>query len=413
MHRFTDKGVKALEPREKAYDLREGDGFGVRVLPSGTKSWFFLYHFNGIKKRLSLGIYPDVSLKQAREKHDAAKKLLAAGIDPGAVRDEEHAAPSVKRLVEEYLERWAKPRKRSWEEDQRQLERDVVPRWGSRKAASITRRDVRELIEEKAKGAPVGANRLLAVVRRAFNWAVEQDILETSPAFRVKAPAKENRKDRVLSPDEIRAAWSAWDRAGATPEVRKALRLILATAQRPGEVAGAHWSEFDLTEGVWTIPAGRAKNNQAHRVPLSPLARRIIGEPGSGYLFPSYTDEGPMNPLALTRACYRHARMTPLPVKSKSRGIRKRHVGPVVWKVEPFTPHDLRRTAASCMTGIGVPRLTVGKILNHVERGVTAIYDRHSYDLEKREALDRWGAHMEKIITGEKGVVVPLRRAKA
>jgi integrase len=123
------------------------------------------------------------------------------------------------------------------------------------------------------------------------------------------------------------------------------------------------------------------------------VALELLGKPGKGYVFPSPTAPGkepaPMNPTALARATWRHAVMEPRPIQSKSPGIRKRHRPPVAWKAEPFTPHDLRRTAASLMTGIGVSRLVVAKILNHVVRGVTAIYDRHSCDLAKREALDR------------------------
>lgn len=180
---------------------------------------------------------------------------------------------------------------------------------------------------------------------------------------------------------------------------------------------GARREEFDWEGGWWTIPGERAKNGQAHRVPLSTVALELLGKPGKGYLFRSPTasaeEPAPMNPAALARATWRHAVMEPRPVKSKSRGIRKRHKPPVAWKVEPFTPHDRRHTAASLMTGIGVSRLEVAKILNHVERGVTAIYDRHSCPLEKRQALDRWGTHLSQIVAGETGKVVPLRGRRA
>lgn len=417
---FTDKVVKALKPKTSRYEVWEDGrpGFGLRVAPTGRKTWVFVYRFDGAPRRMQFGAYPAKGLADAHLEHAAAAAELEKGIDPGAkkqtAKQARKLAPTIEDLVGDYITKWAKPRKRSWEEDERQLEKDVVRAWGPRKAEDITRREVRVLIEEKAAAAPIAANRLLACVRRMFNWAVEQDILEHSPATRIKAPAKENRKERVLTPDEIRAFWNATE--GATEEIRRALKLILATGQRPGEVIGARWEEFDLEGGWWTIPSERAKNGQAHRVPLSPLARRLLGVFGKGYLFPSPAGKEPtsMNPTALARATGRHARMEPLPVKSKSRGIRKRHKPPVAWEVEPFTPHDLRRTAASLMTGIGVSRLVVSKILNHAERGVTAVYDRHSYDMEKRDALVRWGAHLEQIAAGEKAVVVPIRRgAKA
>lgn len=407
---------------------KELRGFGVRVFPDGRKAFVIDYRDKETRKRhrSTVGHYPALTVDKAREKALAELGRIATqGGNPVAEKKNRAKGGTVSILIDEYLERWAKPRKRSWEEDARQLRGDVEPAWGKLKSADITRRDVRLLVEAKAEKAPIAANRLLAVIRRMFNWAVEQDILETSPAYQVKAPATENRKDRVLSREEIRTVWSAWQSAGATPEVRRALRLILATAQRPGEVAAAHWSEFDLTEGVWTIPAEKAKNGQAHRVPISDLALEILGPAGQGYVFPSSgrasmatasAARDHLNPAALTRACYRHARMEPLPVKSKSRGIRKRHVPPVAWKVAPFTPHGLRRTAASTMTSIGVPRLTVGKILNHVERGVTAIYDRHSYDQEKRDALRRWGESLTEIAgngTGNGSASAPGEEMKA
>lgn len=430
---LTDTAVRNLKPRGERFEVRDGGGLALWVYPSGVRSWVYTYVIDGRKVRWAFGEYPTLSLRDARERHGSYRDLVKAGIDPKeyekAQREEEarrledearrrrleEQSTTTRELVAEYVKKWAKPRKRSWKEDERQLEKDVVPAWGDLKAKDITRREVRLLIEAKAEVAPIAANRLLACVRRMFNWAVEQDILENSPATRIKAPAKENRKQRVLSPEEIRAFWTATE--GATEEIRRALKLILVTAQRPGEVIGARWEEFDLEDGWWTIPGERAKNGQAHRVPLSSVALELLGKPGKGYVFPSPAAPGkepaPMNPSALARATWRHAVMEPRPIKSKSRGIRKRHKPPVAWKVEPFTPHDLRRTAASLMTGTGISRLVVAKLLNHVERGVTAIYDRHSYDLEKREALNRWGAHLSKIVAGETGMVVPLHRRRA
>lgn len=409
--KFTDRYVKSLKPKDHAYDLREGEGFGIRVLPSGAKSWFFLYHFDGRKKRLTLGHYPSMPLAQAHQKHREALKMLEEHVDPGAAlrtaKRERREAHTVAELVDDYLEKWAKPRKRTWQEDKRQLEKDVEPRWGKRKAREVTRRDVRELLEDvTGRGSPIAANRLLACVRRMFNWAVEQDILESAPCTGIRAPAKERRKERVLSAEEIRVFWSILDRTlheskrlrvpyvGMEDSTRRALKLILVTAQRPGEVAGAHWSEF--SDGWWTIPTERAKNENAHRVPLSNLAQDVLGAPGDGYVFPSPRKSvSHVHPQALSHAVKRMFSETQDDLKG----------------VEPFTPHDLRRTAASHMTGAGVPRLTVQKILNHAEPGVTAVYDRHSYDVEKKQALDDWARKLRNIILGDREEkVVPFVR---
>ncbi len=201
----------------------------------------------------------------------------------------------------------------------------------------------------------------------------------------VRAPAKENQRDRVLSAEEIRTLWKGLDTAPMSEGVKLVLKLQLATAQRKGEIVGAALAEFDLEDNVWTIPAERSKNGQAHRVPLSPLALSLIAETrkhagDSPWLFPSPRDRGPITPPAVNRAVYKS-----LPAID----------------VADLTPHDLRRTAASFMTSLGISRLTVSKILNHVETGVTAVYDRHSYDAEKRHALDTWAAHLESIVKGK------------
>jgi len=172
-------------------------------------------------------------------------------------------------------------------------------------------------------------------------------------------------------------------------------RLRLLTAQRGGEVSTMRKADLDLTGGWWTIPGEFSKNGLAHRVPLSPLAMEIVKEAlaaadGSEWVFPSPTSDGPVR--SIWKAVKR---------------VRDR------CKVD-FRPHDLRRTAASLMTGMGISRLTVSKILNHVESDVTAIYDRHSYDAEKRQALEAWAARLEEIFSGRKvedGRVVALRPA--
>ena len=175
--------------------------------------------------------------------------------------------------------------------------------------------------------------------------------------------------------------------------VKLVLKLQLATAQRKGEIVGAALDEFDFDENVWTIPAERSKNGQAHRVPLSPLALELIHQARSLFpslwLFPSPTVDGPVGPLSINHALHKS-----LPGMG----------------LENITPHDLRRTAATNITKMGVNRLTVSKILNHVETGVTAIYDRHGYDAEKRQALDAWAAHLEGIVSGKSAAsnVVPL-----
>jgi integrase len=396
MVKFTDRFIAALRPKAARYERWEGGGFGIRISPGGGKAWVWVYHFAGKPRRMTLGKYPAVSLADARVKLAEAKRLLGTGIDPGAVKIDrqkaDRTAETVAEVTEDYLEKWARPRKRSAAEDERILRKDVISVWGPRKAKDIARRDVIALLDAIVeRGSPIAANRTLAVIRRMFGWALSRDIVPSSPCVAVRAPAKENRRDRVLSADEIASLWHALDdpAPAISPAIRLALKLQLVTGQRKGEVISAEWGEFD--EGVWTIPAAKAKNAMPHRVPLSPLALALLDEikaatskrqdPSSGGP-PRWLFASPRGAKPITGSAVDHA-------------MRDNREALCTGQT---TPHDLRRTVASHMTSIGISRLVVAKILNHAEPGVTAVYDRHSYDPEKRAALAAWGRRLEEII---------------
>ncbi len=280
--------------------------------------------------------------------------------------------------------------KRSWREDERLLRREILPRWRNRKARDIKRRDVLELLDTIVeRGAPIQANRVLALVRKMFNWGISRDILQANPCAQVKPPAKEQPRQRVLTEAEIRAVWVAFEQLG--PVLGSVFKLRILTAQRGGEIQSMRWSDIELSTSWWTIPPGIAKNKLSHRVPLSEAARDILHRlrktTGDGeWVFPSPTRAG------------RHV------VNVQKPASEVREISGV-----NFVPHDLRRTAASLMTGVGVSRLVVGKILNHVESGITSTYDRHSYDAEKREALEGWAKTLLDIVAGKSSKVVGFR----
>lgn len=185
------------------------------------------------------------------------------------------------------LEKWAKPRKRTWKEDHRILYKDINPAWGKRKANDITRREVIDLLDIiKARGTPIIANHTLATIRRMFNFAIERDIIPHPPCTMVKAVAKENRRDRCLNENEIKTLWLALGHP--LPEeaskndikmseaTKLALKLQLVTAQRKGEIVRIEWSDIDLGSRWWTIPAAKAKNGNLTRVYLSDLAMELL-----------------------------------------------------------------------------------------------------------------------------------------
>lgn len=365
-------------------------GFFMRVTPQGTRTFGIVYTTrDGRLRRCTLGPVGPLGLSQARAQAKRLRGAVAQGEDPHGdrmtARRQKLTATTVKDLVDSFLSSkeavaW---RPKTRQEFERILRVELVPALGEVKPEDVKRGEVRALVDRLAERAPVMANRVFEVTRRLYTWAIGKDLVETSPCVGLSKPSTETQRDRVLTEDEIRAVWTAFD---AEPGlITDAFRLMLVTAQRRGEVLSMRWQDVD--GAWWTIPAEIAKNGRSHRVPLSPQAlailERLRKEPVGTWVFPSPTTDRPIEN----------------PQKAAER-LRAR------CKVPDLRLHDLRRTAASLMTGMGIARLTVKKILNHAERDVTAVYDRHSYDPEKRTALEAWGRRLETIVNPELREVV-------
>jgi integrase len=429
---FTDIFIRNLKPAGKKIIRSEGNGFTLRVMPSGVKSFLYIYNIDGRRREMSLGSYDPKfsddkgrgSLAVARDMFEEARRKVRDGIDPLEEQEqaalEQRLAPTVKKLVSEYLEKHAKANKKSWREDQRCLEKEVIPIWGNRKAKDIRKRDVIDLLDGIVKrGSPVMANNTFEKVRKMFNFAVEKDIMEHSPCFGVKKPTKTEHKDRVLADAELVTLWNGLDRAAMSHEIRRALKLILVTAQRPGEVIGMHSDEIE--GNWWTIPSERSKNGRTHRVYLTPMALELIGKK-QGYIFesprPIQVDgqediPKPMDVNAIAYAVRRNIEEPKKNAGSKDAEKEKRSEDAATRKkliMEAWTPHDLRRTAATNMSALGFSDEVVDAVLNHVKKGVIAIYNRHRYDKEKKAALESWERKLTSIITGKSGNVIPMTR---
>jgi integrase len=404
MPRLTDTRIRSLKPTADRYVVWDANGLGVRVGTSGKKSFVYTYREGSKVRWMTLGNYPALTLAEAREKHGKALAAREKGLKPAdaelEAKREAREAPTIAQLADYYLEHYAKRQKKSWQEDERILKKDVISRLGERKARSIRRRDIVDLVEEIAdRGAPVTANRTLAVISRMFNFAVEREMLEATPAAGIKRVHKETGRQRVLSEEEVGNIWNNLPAAQMSEGVRLALKLMLVTGQRRAEVAEAAWDEVDLTAGWWTIPATRTKNGLAHRVPLSGLALDILKgikalSGDAPYLFPSPRKSADHASAHAPEDPAPGPQTRPITVRALTRAV-DRNIR--VFEVADFTPHDLRRTVASHMAGLGIPRLVISKLLNHVEPGITAVYDRHTYDKEKRDALDAWASRLTRI----------------
>lgn len=352
---------------------------------AARKTFGVMYRHAGRVRRMTFGTFPPLKLADGRKRAMDELRNAANGEDPAAQKAEDRKAESFAALADDYMQRYAKPKKKSWKEDNRIIDNKLNPAIGNVTAKCVTRAQVRELLDKIAPAAPIEANRTLATVRKIYNWALSQDLVENNPCQGISAPGVEHRRDRVLSEEEIKTLWKEFGKE--TPRVAATFKLRLITAQRGGEVFAIEWNDIDLETAWWTIPAEKSKNGLAHRVPLSPLALKIFNE------------------LRLKQMRSKTRKRSPW-VFDAGRG--KGHLTTSQKSVEKirertgirdFTAHDLRRTAASLMTGMGIPRLTVSKILNHLEPGVTAIYDRYSYDAEKREALEAWSRRLQIMIS--------------
>ena len=384
---LTQRFIEAFKPLPEQEELwdRAMPGFGCRVSPRGRKTWQIMFRYRGRQRRLTLGtLNQGMTLVVARDAARAALRQVGRGVDPAAARRDDSHADTVATLCAEYLERHAKPKKRSWKTDDWLLRKEILPRWRRRSVKDIRRRDVRELVEGiAARGAPVLANRVLALVRKMLAFAVEREWIEANPAAHVARPGVEQPRDRVLSDDEIRKFWTALGRE--PPALAAGFRLRLLTAQRGGEITSMRWRDLDLDARMWTVPAEDSKNKMPHRVPLTDPVMNILETlrgKTDGYV------------LAGVRS-------------KKQRTDVASRLG-----LDDFRPHDLRRTAASRMASAGVQRVVIGKILNHAEPGVTAIYDRFGYDAEKRIALEAWARTLDGILAPKKrtgAAVVPIR----
>lgn len=369
------KAINAFKPQSKRYEVHDllCPGFSLRIFPTGRKVFTVKYRYGLKQRRLAIGVHPRISLQEARGKAIEALRLVDEGIDPAARRRQ--LGTKVETICDDFIQKYAK-RNRRWRETERTLQREFVSVHGQRDIREITRHDIIELIDGVIeRGAPYAANRLHSNLRRLFNWLLERGVVETSPVAGTKPPSREQPRDRVLSDDEIGAVLRVC--ANEPYPFGQFVPLLLATAQRRGEVSQMKWSQVDLEAKQWVIPAELAKNGKPHVVPLNDFALRMLAA------VPRW--EGCDWVFTTTRRS---------PISGFSKALRYIHAQS---ETAGFRFHDLRRTAASGMARLAVPPHVVGKVLNHTSaiNPVTAIYLRWGYDAERREALDKWGEFLD------------------
>ena len=348
---------KAQERPELIWDLKQ-PGLALSVRPTSKKAWKVIYRFHGRPRWLHLGDARAIGLADARRLAARVMLDVAEGKDPGAERRAERLTGTFAELASQYVELHAKKHNKSWRQAEALVRRHLLPRWGKLKATAITRADVRAVMIRI--DAPIVANQTLAAASAIFSWAIKQEILTVNPCKLVDRNPTTDR-ERVLSDVEVKLLWEKLD---------PALKLILFTGQRPGEVAAMQREH--IIEDWWQMPGKPqgawpgTKNGRDHRVALSEPAQALIG--------------------------------SPLAHSNRSSKLLKALVAEL--RIERVTPHDLRRTCLAWITRLGFGRDAMDRIANHRTSSVTDVYDRHGYADEDRRIMSAVARHVIGLVDG-------------
>jgi len=393
--KLTKTVVDKAEPvagRDAEYWDVELPRFGLRVKPSGLKTFFVRYTTKtGRKRLLTVGGYPAMTVAEARDK---ARRLLLEvgnGADPKEEQDAKRKAETVSELCREYLERHARPNKRpkSIREDERNIRATVIPMLGKIKVADVTRRDIEDVLFAIGKDHKPTANRVRSLLSKMFNLAIAWGMRGDNPVRGVSRFAEQG-KASYLPPEQASRLLNAAlehpnERAG------RAIGLLTTTGARKGEVLNATWDQFDLEKGIWTKPASTTKQKKMHRVPLNEHAITILDrmrQDATGdekFLFPGNVPGQPITDI-----------------KKFWQGLC-RSLG-----LEGIRIHDLRHTYASILISQGETLEMIGQLLGHSQLVTTSRY-AHLTEVKTRESANSFSAALAK--AAESSNIIPLRRA--
>ena len=394
---FTVSRLNNLQPTKKRYFVYDDKQPGLRlyVTPTGNKSFQFQVRSKELGKVVSqtLGKFSKVNIKEAREKAASLLSKVNAGSDiEQSKRDEKQKRlldPTVSDFATEYIERYAKERKKTWKEDQRILNYDIIPEIGKVRMNDVKKRHIIAVLDRvQSRGSMVSCNRTLAVLSKMFGFALERDVIEHFPVYGIKKRGIEKSRDRIISDDEVKVLWESLDNSS----VNMLIKFLLITGQRTGETRQMQWNEID--GDVWTIPGDRTKNGMTHVVPLSSMALEIIdqmkGVSKDQFVFPSRKEGKCLYENAAAKVMYR---------------LVNKHQ----W--EHFIIHDLRRTFRSQLSSLGVSQTVAERLINHKQQGIVGVYDRYEYLEEKKVAMQKWADKLIRILTGKHSVddnVIPF-----
>lgn len=400
---LSELEVRKAKPEATPYKLYDKRGLFLLVMPGGGKLWRFRYRYLGKEKLLSMGAYPDIGLADARERRDAARKLVANNIDPSVERKAATAALYAAQhpeadTFEAVAREWFGKYSPAWapshsKEIIRRLERDVFPTLGTRPVGDITERELLEVLRRiEARGVIETAHRINQVCGQVFRYAIAIGKAERNPAGGLRgalAPVPAKHFAALTQPADVAGLVRAINGYGGTLIVRCALKFSLYTFARPGEVRHAEWSEVDWDNALWRIPAEKMKLRREHLVPLSQQVVKVLHEiqalTGQGkYIFPGRGVARPLSENAITAAL--------------------RYMG---YDERQMTAHGFRTIASTLLHEQGWASDVIERQLAHAERNaVRGAYNRAEYLDERRRLMQHWSDYLDRLAIG--GVVIPL-----
>ena len=391
MGKLTDKALRAIKPQDRIYNVADGDGLSLEVWPNGGRYWRFRYRFAGKAKRLSLGVYPEISLKEARESLVAVRATLRSGVDPSRDRKEAKLAQlgAEDRDFLKVSADWLEHNKPGWASETYRkasyvVEQYLQPSLKGLDVALLGTPEARRAIAKIAARAPALAQKARGHLGSIVEFAIHAGLREEGRLLSLKGAVPKHGKGHIAAatnPEDIRSLLLAID-AYDSPVTRTALVVTMLTALRPGVVAGARWSEIDLEAAEWLVPPERMKTRNAH---LVPLPRQAVDEikgmlkftGGGDYVFP---------PLARQKSLHLHR--DALSAALRRMGFQNVHA-----------THGFRamfRTVAR--ERLGVPADVLEAQLAHAKRGdVQKAYDRTQFLQERVVAMQRWADYLDEL----------------
>jgi integrase len=404
---LSDTAIRKAPLPDKPKKLADGGGLYLLLNPNGSKWWRFKYRYGGKEKLLSLGTYPDTGLADAREKRDAARKQLAAGVDPGARRKAEKAAGEERSAnsLEVVAREWHAKQSKSWVELHAsrillRLENDIFPWLGSRPIADITAKELLATVNRIVdRGAVESAHRVLQNCGQVFRYAIATGRAERNPAADLKGAlpsVKQKHLAAITDPNAIGALLRAIDAYQGSFVTKCALRLAPLVFVRPGELRQAEWSEFDLNHAQWNLPAEKMKMREPHLVPLAPQAVAILQElkalTGRGrYLFPS-------------------ARSPQRPMSNNAVLSALRRMG---YATDEMSGHGFRAMARTVLDEVlhFRPDYIEHQLAHAVKDPNGRAYNRTAHLAERRKMMAGWADYLDALKAG--GNVVALTKRSA